>query len=193
MNTLIEASQAKTAAGRSPSRAWYSLALAIALVGVAAAIAWGVTSVRTINRHVSAFPSGTVPGSVTVSVSRAGEQMVYYQGGHRPEPGALGLTVKGPSGGLVPIKPYALDLRVDVTGGVGKAIATFAAETPGAYSIATTRAAQPGAVILVGDNIGKSLITRTIGAIGLVLASLLVAAAIIVVVLVKRSRPTGAP
>ena len=133
------------AASKKPTATWYLVALAIALIGVGLAGVWGVRSVNDANSRASAFPGATVPGAATVKVADPGDQMIYFSGSGNPTVETLGLKVEDPRGVEVPTVPYDLALKVDLAGDVGTAIATFAADRQGAYTVTSTSRTTPAA------------------------------------------------
>jgi hypothetical protein len=178
------------AAGKKASATWYLVALAIALVGVALAGAWGVRSVHDANSRASAFPSTRVPGTATVKVADPGDQMIYFSGSGSPSVEALGLRVEDPRGVEVPTVPYDLALKVDLAGDVGTATATFAANRRGTYTVTST-SGYPGGVIAVGDNVSMDVLPQLLGALALLLFSVSVGIVIAIVTLVRRSTRTS--
>jgi hypothetical protein len=191
--TISEAPAAGQWSGatRKASATWYLVALAVAIVGVGLAGAWGVRSVNAAIDRAQGFPSTTVPGTATIEVADPGDQMVYFSGSGSPSAEALELKVEGPSGVAVPTVPYDLALKVDLAGDVGTAIATFAADRPGAYTVASAAGSYPSGVIAVGDNVSRDVLPRVLGALALMSMSLGAAIVIAIVTLLCRSTHTS--
>jgi hypothetical protein len=160
--------------------------LAVAIVGVASAAAWGVRSVNDANARADAFPSTALPGTVTVQITDPGDQMIYFTGSGNPSADALALKVEGPAGTAVPTVSYDLALQVDLAGDAGTAIATFAADKRGTYRVTSSAVSHSG-VIAVGDNVSTEVLPRMLGALALMSISLGAAIIIVVVTLVRRS------
>jgi hypothetical protein len=165
---------------------WYLVALAVAVVGVAAAGAWGMRSVNDANARADAFPSIALPGTLTVQVTDPSDQMIYFTGSGSPSADALALKVEGPEGIAVETVPYDLTLEVDLAGDAGTAVATFAAERQGTYTVTSTARDHPG-VIAVGDNVSMEVLPRVLGSLALMSISVGAAIIIVVVTLLRRS------
>ena len=71
----------------------------------------------------------------------------------------------------MPAVPYDLALKVDLAGDVGTAIATFAADRQGTYTVTSTAGRQQG-VIAVGDNVSLDVLPQVLGAVALLFISL---------------------
>jgi hypothetical protein len=188
MSTVTEAPVARrsTRTAKKASKAGYWIALGVLIIGVAAAAVWGVGSVDDANDQAGAFPRATVPGTATINVTEPGDQMVYFTGSGDPSAESLGLQVQGPDGVSVPTTPYSLALEVDLAGNVGTAMATFAADSPGAYSVTST-GSYPGGAISVGDNVAMDVLPHVVGAVTLMFLSAVAAGAIAIITLLRRS------
>ncbi len=173
------------AAAAGVSRVWYWVALTILALGVVVSTAWGMTGVNAANEEADAFPRATVPGAVTVAVTAPGDQMVYFTGSADRSPAELGLRVTGPAGAPVPITPYDLALQVDLAGHVGAAVATFPAAAPGAYTVTSATSSAQGGAIVVGGNVVRDALPDVLGALAVLLLSVLVAIVIVIVTLVR--------
>jgi hypothetical protein len=101
----------------------------------------------------------------------------------------LGLSVTGPGGAAVPVVTYRSGARYDVEPGrAGRAVATFEATTAGPYRVAAARATEAGATLAVGDDIARSLVLTTLGAVILGLVTVLTAVPLVVATYRARSR-----
>lgn len=172
---------------RKVSRAWYWLALAILAAGVLLPAVWGVTSVDGALEEADAFPRAAVPGTVTVTVTDPGDQMIYFTGSGEQSPAALGLRVTDPAGASVPVTPYDLVVKLDLAGDVGVAVATFPAAAEGAYLVTSTGNGVPEGAITVGTNVAKDTLPNVLGALAVMLLSVVTAIAIVIVTLVRGS------
>ena len=183
---------APTAASGAPgqprsgsSKAGYWVAAAVATLGVAAAIAFGVIgTLRTLDRP-DGFARAAIPGALTVTGAGRGRQVVYYEGDTRPGWRGLDVRVIGPDGAAVPVIAYHGDRRV------ATAIATFAMRSSGRYRVTTTAAAEPGAKLGVGRDLAGDVQTTVLWAIVIALGGLLAAAAIAAAT--RRGRSGGTP
>jgi hypothetical protein len=101
----------------------------------------------------------------------------------------LGLSVTGPGGVAVPVAAYRSSARYDVEAGrAGRAVATFEATTAGPYRVSAARATEAGATLAVGEDITRSLVLTTLGAVILGLVTVLTAVPLAVVTYRARSR-----
>jgi len=193
MSTVSEAPAfgRRAGAARKASVAWYLVAVAVAIVGVASAGVWGVRSVDRANARAEAFPTTTVPGTATVKVADPGDQMIYFSGSGSPSAEALGLKVEGPGGVAVPTVSYDLTLQVDLAGDLGTAIATFAADEQGTYTVTSSTDRYPGGVIGVGDNVNMDVLPRVLGALALMSITMGAAVVIAGITLLRRSTRTS--
>jgi len=185
VSTVIPAQRVARSTGRvkRASRAWYWIALAILAAGVLLPAVWGVTSVSNAHEKATAFPRATVPGAVTVDVTDAGDQMIYFTGSG-DEDLVSGLRVTDPAGASVPITPYDLAVKVDLVGDVGTAVATFPAPAKGAYTVSSAGSGARGA-IAVGDNVAMDALPDVLGALAVMVFSVNVAIVIVIVTLVR--------
>ncbi len=188
-----------------------AMAAAVALVGLTASIVWATVALSDQTRRPAEMVTVTTPGSVTVQVSRPGTHVVYLESAvptaTRGLDGLLGLTpsdltVTGPDGLTIEVSPYALDLRYDSprggSGVVGRAVATFDADRPGDYVVATDiRLADATARIAVGDDLTPGVLRAVLlplvsAALSLALAVLLAVRAIVGTDRqVRQTTPTG--
>jgi hypothetical protein len=179
--TAPAASGAPGETRREPSKAGYWVAAIVAALGLAAAIACGVTgTVRTLDRPDD-FARAAIPGALTVTGAAGGERVVYYEGDTRPGWRRLDVRVIRPDGAAVPVSAYHGDLEYDHQGRVATAIATFATHRSGRYRVTTTAAVEPGAKLAVGRDLAgdekTTVLWATVTALGGLLAATAIAAA----------------
>jgi hypothetical protein len=173
---------------RRPSTAGYWLAVVIAVVGLVAGAGWGITAYLGMQRQIDDFVRVGVPGQAVVSIPEAGGRVLYYEGS-----GSISLTdlapqVRAPDGTAARVENYELDLRYDAPGGgVGQAIGTFEADSPGRYEVRIGGTAPPGAEVAVGETIASSKLGSVVGAVLLIFGSLGIGAAVTIVTAVRRS------
>ena len=146
-------------------------------------------SAAEVARYVEPTATGRIatrwdPGTRTiVTVPYAGDTPTWQQ---------LGLQVTGPSGAAVPVAAYRSSARYDLEPGrAGRAVATFQATTAGPYRVSAARATEAGATLAVGNDIARSLVLTTLGAVILGLATVLAAVLLAVVTYQARSRTMG--
>lgn len=156
----------------------YWVAAAIVVVGVVAAVVWGVAGVLAVERQVADFHRFT-RGPEQVVALQPGEYVVYgeMRGGpagsevlsydwsarrRRPpvfgEPTNQTLEVVGPSGETVAVNSYGAALTYEVAGRHGRAAGVFRAEQAGEYRLvaATSEPEQIGQ-----DKTGQTLEVRS--------------------------------
>jgi hypothetical protein len=173
---------------RRPSTAGYWLAVVIVIVGLLAGVGWGLAAYLGMQRQIDDFVRVGVPGQAVVSIPEAGERVLYYEGS-----GSISLTdlapqVSAPDGTAVRVEAYDLDLRYDAPGGgVGQAIGTFEADSPGPYEVRIDGTAPPGAEVAIGETIANSRLGSVVGAVLLILGCLGVGVVLTIATAVRRS------
>ena len=177
-----------------PTRASMSgfwVAGAAVVVGVAAALVWGVVAAVSEVGSTEDLARGDLPGSVTTRVTEPQSLVVYYEGDPVPGLNRLDLRVTGPEGDLVPVTPSLLDLEYDspVTPGVvGRAVARFDAKRAGSYRVDSPYIAAGEARLAVGEEVGSGFVHSLVGPTALAVASLLLASGIAVLTAVRINR-----
>jgi len=173
---------------RRPSTAGYRLAVVIAVVGLVAGAGWGITTYLGMQRQIDDFVRVGVPGQAVVSIPEAGERVLYYEGSESISLTELAPQVSAPDGTTVAVEEYDLDLRYDAPGGgVGQAIGTFDADSPGRYEVRIDGTAPLGAEVAIGETIANSKLGSVVGAVLLILGSLGVGIVLTIVTAVRRS------
>ena len=185
---------------RRPSTAWFWFAGVIAVVGVVTGVAMGWHTYGVLQARLDELPRSEVPGQVLVDVTAPQGMTVFYEdpaapGGFVVEwrrfgtaGGPVDLHVADPSGEAVPVQAYVGELRFDVGDRVAVASATFEATAPGTYTVTVDGTVPAGARVSVGQVVDDGLLARATGAVGVLVGSLAVAAAVVVVVGVMRAR-----
>jgi hypothetical protein len=175
---------------RRPSAGWYWVAAVVAVGGLVAAVAWGVWSYGQLSEQVTEFARTSVPGAVTVTVDEPGELTVYYEAprvaGEEFVP-PLDVSVTDPAGVALPSAAYKGDIRLDIPDHVAIAVSTFEASADGTYVVTVDGEADAGAAVSVGrlPTIGA----QVLGALLLLIVSVVVALVIVTAVAVLRGRP----
>jgi hypothetical protein len=159
-----------TPAALSPARSrrgrrGYGLAVLVAVVGATATALWAVTGFLDQVQRPDQFARTEVPGVVSVAITQTGSHVIYLEGSAPVDLDAADLTVIGPQGAAVEVRPYALDLRYDVPGApgqVGTAVAVFDAGRTGPYQVGIQAvAADQTTHLAVGDDLAPEVI-RTV-------------------------------
>jgi hypothetical protein len=173
---------------RRPSTAGYGLAVVIPVVGLLAGSGWGITAYLGMQRQIDDLVRVGVPGQTVVSIPEAGERVLYYEGSEPISLTDLAPQVSAPDGTLVRVEAYDLDLRYDAPGGgVGQAIGTFDADSPGRYEVRIDGTAPSGAEVAVGETIANSELGSVVGAMLLIFSSIGVGVVLTIVTAVRRS------
>ena len=156
-----------TDASGGPSRAWYWVGGAVAVVGIVATVVWVVAGVRAFTRQVDGFQRIDVGDEAPVTFDEPGGYTIYYEG-----PGAdvadpdVDVTIRGPgiSGGS--LDEYDGTLTYTVGGREGRAVLTVEIEEPGTFLVAATSFDEDGQ-IAIGRSLGPRLVKTIVG--GLIL------------------------
>ena len=180
-----------TRARRRPSRAWYWVAAAVVLLGVAAGITWGALATLRTHERAQDLPRTGLPGRLEVQAAAGTNPLIFFEGESKPSPEDLGLTVTGPDGSQVPVQAYDLRMVYEIAGWTGTPVASFSAPRSGAYTVAARKTFREGG-ISVGDNFVWALAGNIVGALALIGASITLGLVIAVVIIVKRSPPSTA-
>lgn len=121
--------------GRS-RRSWLWPGIGVAVFGLAAGLALGITTYQDSQREIATFARTLLPGTAIVQVDEPGAQVVYYEGGRSVSIDSLLVAVTDPDGGAVVVAPYVGELIYETTGLTqGRAIASFDAERIGGYDV----------------------------------------------------------
>ncbi len=192
MSSIQYAAEVRRTTRRTPSTAWYWLAVLVMLAGIATGVAWGVTSTIDVHRQAVALPRTSLPGAVRVPLQAGADSLVYFEGDGRPSLESLDLTVTAPDGGAVAVHPYDLVMMYEIGGWAGTPVASFSAPKSGTYTVAA--GGRSDGHVAVGSNFVRSQALDIVGALLLIAVALAAGLVIIVVVAVQRSRrPAPAP
>ncbi len=187
MEAVLEASLHADAPAAQSARKHgpLSLCLAVSILATVALVALLATGALNAFSGVDQLARASIPGVVSVNAPRAAEMVVYHEGGVPASLNELGLRVRGPDGVTVATKPYGLDLRYQHDHQVGTAVASFTAPAAGRYLISTT-AAELGARLAVGGDLGAAIMLTDLATVGVGLAAL-TAIAVVVALALRRS------
>ena len=177
-----------------------TMAAAVAVIGLTASIVWAAVGLSDQIRRPADMVTTTTPGSVVVQIMRPGTHVVYLESAVPTAARDLApdfdlapsdVTVTGPDGQSVDIRPYTLDVRYDSPRGasaVGQAFAAFDAGKPGEYVVATdVTLADESAQLAVGDDLAPGVLR----AILLPILTGLFAVAVAIVLAVRALIHTG--
>lgn len=174
--------------GSRPGRGWDGLALAIALAGIAAAVALVALTVLDKTRDLERVPSG---GALTVSLDDGDRRGLYEEDRSRTDPPAgdpsvplSSCTVTGPGGATLADESYAGTYTLTLGDTDYVATSRFTARREGEHRIACT-----GAASAVGPDQDIGGLFRTVVlALVLGLGGPLIGLIVFLVVLSKRRR-----
>jgi hypothetical protein len=144
-------------------------------------------SAAEVGRYVEPTANGRMatrwdPGTRTIVTVRYPSDAPTWQ--------QLGLSVTGPGGVAVPVATYRSSARYDMEAGrAGRAVATFQARTAGPYRVSAARATEAGSTLAVGQDITRSVVLTTLGAVILGLVTVLTAVPLAVVTYQARPEP----
>ena len=174
---------------RRPSRAWYGVGAAIVLLGVAAGIAWGTLATLRTHERAQGLPRTGLPGRLEVRAAAGTSRLIFFEGEGKPSPEDLGLSVTGPDGSKVPVRPYDLRMDYEIAGWTGTPVASFSASSTGTYAVAAQKSGAGD--IAVGDNFVRAQAVTVVGALALIGASITLGLVTVGVIIVKRSQPSA--
>lgn len=177
---------------KRPSTNWYWAAGIIAIVGVIAGIALGITSYLSYQDDLRGM-ARAAGSEVRVSLNTDHDATVFLEGAGVADNTNLRptVTVTGPEGEPVVVQPYGAQLLYDVPGvpgDTGRAIATFDVAVNGVYTV--TADAPQGTTIAVGAGLNVATLARFIGALVVPAVAVLLAIGMATVVtIMRRSQP----
>jgi hypothetical protein len=177
---------------RRPSKAWYWVAAAIVLLGVSTGVAWGALTTLRTHERAQDLPRTGLPGRLEVRAVGGTSTLIFFEGEGKPSPEDLGLTVTGPDGSPVTVRPYDLGMEYEIAGCTGTPVASFSASSAGTYTVTAQKPSGAGA-ISVGDNFVRAQAVNIVGALALIAASITLGLVIVAVAIVKRSQHVGMP
>jgi hypothetical protein len=165
----------------------YWLAAIVAVLGVVGGVALGFANYRDSQRDLDRLDLTSVPGAMAVPVTAPADRVVYYEGSEEVTLDDLTITVTGPTGDDVAIRPYAGKLvyeKLDLT--KGRAVATFHAEQAGNYLVQVTGA--DGGHLTVGDSFARHALPGVLTGLGLAGFSLIAAMTLWLITLIRTNR-----
>jgi hypothetical protein len=171
---------------RRPSHAWYWVAAAVVLLGVAAGVAWGTVATLHTHQQAQDLPRTGLPGRLEVATTAGTSTIIFFEGEGKPSPAELGLTVTGPNGSQVPVRPYDLRMDYEIGGWTGTPVASFSAPDTGTYVVAAQKTSGAGE-IAAGANFVRAQALNIVGALALISASIALGLVMVVVTIVRRS------
>lgn len=168
------------------------LAALVLAVGLLAAGVWAAAAVLDQIQRPADFVRTAVPGSVSVTLNQVGAHVVYFE--TRPaeasdrysRPDSSLVTVTGPRGSDLQVRPYPAQLRYDYDGALGTAVAVFDTQRTGTHVVSMASSGAAGQMA-VGDDLAPGLLTALLPPALTALASLVLA--VLLVWAPTRRRP----
>ena len=168
---------------RRPSLLWLVPAAAILIGGVA----WLVVGLVGLNKQVNSLQRVPYPGQGQVTLAHSGGYVVYYEGvgartGNVPQ-GRIDVRPLSASATAPTLSPYGSNLSYSFGSRSGTAVETLRIAQPGTFQVTSTSgSAPPGADLAIGPSIAGSLVGTIVGS---VLLTLLGAAALVVILVIR--------
>jgi hypothetical protein len=188
--TVISTAEARgviaTRSRRVPSKALYWVAAVLLLLGMGGGVTWGVRGTVRTHDQARSLPRTSVPGDLHVSLEGRTSRLIFFEGGGKPSPEELGLTVTAPDGSSVPVRAYDLFMRYEIAGWAGAPIASFSAPASGSYTVSATTPGRTGR-ISVGDDFVRRQAIDVAGALALIGVTAIASLVIVVVVAARRA------
>lgn len=190
------ASIAADAGKRGPSRAWYFVSLAI-LIATIAVFAYILSS------RLNALPDKlmhlVVPGEADLNLVQTGTYSIFHERQSvvdglllsSNDIAGLRVSLRSASGADVTLAPLGASTTYSIGGRAGVGIFEFEIREPGIYRLAAAydgNRALPRSVLAVGHGFVGELVATIFGSIAIFFAGLICAAALAMVVYVKRRR-----
>lgn len=181
--------------GQVPSRWWYLLAMAIALVGVAGMIAFMLPRLLGM---ADALIQVVVPGDVELSLDEPGTYTIFHERhsvvGDRlyvsENISGLRVLVTALSAGKeIPILPTAASQTYSIGGRSGTSAFAFEISEPGRYRLVAAYedgSTQPKVVLAIGQGFLRDLLLTVLGSLAILFTCM--AAAVFVAVMVSQKR-----
>jgi hypothetical protein len=163
------------------------------LVGVLAAVVWGVIGLRSLSRQVQNFPRAALPARLDALVTEPGRQFIYYERGDHHEGGDaagltfVGLVVLGPDGQQPATRQPDGRIEYDIGGHSGYAMAMFDADRPGQYTV-EAQGGRPGGAIAVSKSMAGAITRMVVGPLALAFVTVVAGVVLAVVTYLRRRR-----
>ena len=169
-----------------PARAWYWLALAVFLAGVA----WAALMTIVLIGRVDSFPRVPLPGKGAISLTRSGGYLIYYEGpgasdGYHPAVRVV-VTALSASAAVQSVGSYSGSLTYQFGHREGTAVGTVQITRPGRFLVqATSSAAPAGSHLVIGSSIAGGIVVIVLPALVLVFAAI---GGAIAIAIIRHSR-----
>lgn len=170
-----------------PSRTWYWVGGAVALVGIVATIVWVVTGIRAFTRQVDDFQRLDVGDEAPVTFDEPGGYTIYYEAPDADLDNTdVNVTMRGPGVNRGSIDEYDGELTYTVDGREGRAVLTVHIDEAGTFRVRATSPGDDVGQIAIGRSLAPQLVRTVVGGILLGLYTVGGAAGIILVTALRR-------
>ena len=187
-----EAMASNVPAKLKPGLAGYWIGSLVIVLGIAAAIAWGVVGFVGLIHSVDDFARVPAEGGGTVRLDD-GDYVVYLESGSRTT-GASGtdvsVDISDPDGESVNVRRYSTDLNYDFDDRGGVAVYTFTADSSGDYAVTSglvSAAGPSSAELAIGPSLGGRLVRTIVIPFAIGGLALVVGIVLLIVTAVRRS------
>jgi hypothetical protein len=169
-----------------PGRAWYLVALAVVVAGVA----WLLIGLGALNGQINSFQRVALPGNGEITLTHSGSYVIYYEGPGAASGNAPDFTVQmwplSASAAVQSITPSSGSGSVSFGSHADAAVLNLTIARPGRFLLrASAPAAPAGSRLAVGASI-EGFITRVV--FPFIALFLVGFAAAIVILFIRRSR-----
>lgn len=179
-----------------PSRWWYALALVCVAAGFVGMGAYMFPRIDTIGDTLVRL---LAPGEITLSAAEPGTYTIFHEERSVVDGAAfvsksvsgLRVSVTSAAGETIPVVPSSTTETYTLGAYAGTSILTFQITEPGSYRVAAAYndgRTEPRVPLTIGHNFLADLMLTIIVGIGIVFASVVLAAVVIVIVAQKRSK-----
>jgi hypothetical protein len=190
MSTIVQPTLTTPTTATRPARrtstTGYWLAGMIAVVGLVVGVTLGLTSYRDAQRHIDTFDRVAIPGMITVRVDEPAGRVVYYEGDDTVRFDDLTIRVTATDGTAVDVSRYEGELIYETLDGTkGRAVASFTAERPGAYTVDVS-GVETGH-LTVGDSFSRRALPGVLTALGIAATSVIAGLVLWLITFINRS------
>jgi hypothetical protein len=175
-----------------PTKWWFAVAGAVAVVGVIVAVVVLVAGIAGYVDRVDDFDRADLPATLDVEITDTGGYSIYheYDGAYSDDFSRFvsdpDVSVTDPAGEDVDLDRYSSSVTYEASGHEGEGLYTFDAGVPGTYEV--TASGEPGSGIAVGRGIGRGMVAAIVGSLAIGFVAVVAGAVIAIVVGVTRSR-----
>jgi hypothetical protein len=171
-----------------PGRAWYLLALALVLGGVA----WLVLALGAFDSQVNSMRRVPLPQGGQVSLPHSGGYVIYYEG-----PGADSGTFGSFNVRISPVSPsavvgslhgYGATVTYAVGSHRGRAVLSLQVTRPGSFHVTIAGSPPSGSDLAFGPSVAGSIVRIVLPTIALIGGGIALGLVLLIVRIVRRSR-----